>query len=517
MRSQIDKNNKEPNKNQMPQTKAPGNILTQQMNPSAIIQRAENTPELLSPQNILQLQQAIGNQASIRLLSGMVQRQSENEKGNEAIIQNAKEGLHSPSSALPYEGQIQKSFGQHDISQIHAHIGPKATESASAINALAYATGNHVVFAGRPNLHTVAHEVAHVVQQRHGVYLQGGVGKTGDIYEQQADAVARRVTKGQSAEDLLASCPQEIIDTSSNVIQRIYIKRGTKYEWSEQVPTSGYVKTSERYNDGSHGEDDVYVLPEEIIEKDNGKEKEEEKITEIKKEEEIKIDEEKRGKLYKCIDFLYEKFQNQSTEKATQIIYQWLRKTGETRSITWNEAVNVLPYSLDKLGSSDIDSFLLMLTAFDDKEIEELFPLVSDLYKVMVEVLNNQDDIKMKTDYTDFFYGEMIRANTAFEKIKKGEFEGGGADIKFILKLIIGYEKEFGTEAEWNFGDEYFSKELAVRARGFYKLLADLAEAVINLPKSERKKLNEKFIEDLLGYQQFQCHNNCVKKLKSYM
>jgi hypothetical protein len=52
-------------------------------------------------------------------------------------------------------------------------------------------------------LHTAAHEAAHIVQQRQGVHLKGGVGEVGDAYEQHADAVADRVVAGQSAADLL--------------------------------------------------------------------------------------------------------------------------------------------------------------------------------------------------------------------------------------------------------------------------------------------------------------------------
>jgi hypothetical protein len=53
-------------------------------------------------------------------------------------------------------------------------------------------------------LHTAAHEAAHVIQQRHGVQLLGGVGEVGDRYERNADAVADRVVAGRSASDLLA-------------------------------------------------------------------------------------------------------------------------------------------------------------------------------------------------------------------------------------------------------------------------------------------------------------------------
>ncbi|HEU5056071.1 MAG TPA: T6SS effector amidase Tae4 family protein, partial [Kofleriaceae bacterium] len=54
-----------------------------------------------------------------------------------------------------------------------------------------------------PDLHTAAHEAAHVVQQRAGVHLSGGVGAAGDSHERHADAVADRVVRGESAVDLL--------------------------------------------------------------------------------------------------------------------------------------------------------------------------------------------------------------------------------------------------------------------------------------------------------------------------
>jgi Domain of unknown function (DUF4157) len=51
------------------------------------------------------------------------------------------------------------------------------------MGATAYATGDRIAFAGAPDLHTTAHEAAHVVQQRAGVSLPGGVGQAGDAYE----------------------------------------------------------------------------------------------------------------------------------------------------------------------------------------------------------------------------------------------------------------------------------------------------------------------------------------------
>ena len=115
----------------------------------------------------------------------------------------AARGVATAATGVPHAEAIQRSFGRHDISGVQAHVGPEASASAKAMNADAYATGNHVVFARAPDLHTAAHEVAHVVQQRGGVQLKGGVGQHGDAYEQHADAVADRVVRGESAEALL--------------------------------------------------------------------------------------------------------------------------------------------------------------------------------------------------------------------------------------------------------------------------------------------------------------------------
>src|SRR5262249_26051004 len=75
---------------------------------------------------------------------------------------------------------------------------------AAAIGAQAYAKGSRVAFRSSPDLHTAAHEAAHVVQQQAGVHLKGGVGEAGDRHEQHADAVADAVVAGRSAAPLLA-------------------------------------------------------------------------------------------------------------------------------------------------------------------------------------------------------------------------------------------------------------------------------------------------------------------------
>jgi hypothetical protein len=85
------------------------------------------------------------------------------------------------------------------------------------MGAQAYATGDQVAFAESPSLHTAAHEAAHVVQQRAGVHLKGGVGETGDPYEAHADQVADAVVRGESAAGLL---DQHAGGSRSHAVQR---------------------------------------------------------------------------------------------------------------------------------------------------------------------------------------------------------------------------------------------------------------------------------------------------------
>jgi hypothetical protein len=117
-----------------------------------------------------------------------------------ALIHRAAQvGVRTPVTEVPHRSAIERSFGPQVTSQLRAHVGPQASASARAMNADAFASGDHVVFAGTPDVHEVAHEVAHVVQQRRGISLFGGVGRTGDAHEREADAVAARVGAGRSA------------------------------------------------------------------------------------------------------------------------------------------------------------------------------------------------------------------------------------------------------------------------------------------------------------------------------
>lgn len=116
----------------------------------------------------------------------------------------AEEGVAGAAAPLPHLDAIQRSFGRHDVSGIRAQIGGAAAAASRRLGAHAYATGSRIAFAAAPDLHTAAHEAAHVIQQASGdVQLPDGIGQRGDRYERHADEVADAVVAGRSAEPLL--------------------------------------------------------------------------------------------------------------------------------------------------------------------------------------------------------------------------------------------------------------------------------------------------------------------------
>ena len=112
-------------------------------------------------------------------------------------------GLRSPGEPYPYREQIQACFGRHDIGDLTAHTGPEARAANSLAGSDAYHKARHVAFSGRPDLKTAAHEAAHAAQGVTGTQLEDGVGRAGDRWEKNADAVADAVARGKSAEGLL--------------------------------------------------------------------------------------------------------------------------------------------------------------------------------------------------------------------------------------------------------------------------------------------------------------------------
>jgi hypothetical protein len=116
--------------------------------------------------------------------------------------------LRSPGQPLDGATRdfMEPRFG-HDFSRVRIHADSRAAASAQSVNALAYTVGRDVVFgaaqyqpgtqAGR---HLLAHELAHVVQQRstgtHGS-LHFPSGRANALIERDAVEASRQLARGQ--------------------------------------------------------------------------------------------------------------------------------------------------------------------------------------------------------------------------------------------------------------------------------------------------------------------------------
>jgi len=87
------------------------------------------------------------------------------------------EVLGSSGHTLPtsVREEMESRFGGHDFSGVQVHTDSRAVDSARAVSALAYTVGDHVVFgqgqyspSSTAGQHLLAHELAHVLQQRGG-------------------------------------------------------------------------------------------------------------------------------------------------------------------------------------------------------------------------------------------------------------------------------------------------------------------------------------------------------------
>jgi len=124
----------------------------------------------------------------------------------------------------------------HDFGKVRVHTDPIAARSADAVEAHAYAVGPDVVFgagryapAGRDGQRLLAHELAHVAQQRDGgrVGATIPIGAPGSRHEREADRAAHQLVRGGVAPPL-ASAPLQlsrqprltIVDTESGLTEK---------------------------------------------------------------------------------------------------------------------------------------------------------------------------------------------------------------------------------------------------------------------------------------------------------
>jgi hypothetical protein len=131
------------------------------------------------------------------------------------VVQAALDASGKPLDAAT-RTTLEPRFG-HDFSQVRVHTDDQAAESAQALEAQAYTTGQDIVFgAGRYAPETpegrqlLAHELTHVVQQADSpapTTSEITLGDPAGQHEQAANQAAARVAYGQAADQSPASAP----------------------------------------------------------------------------------------------------------------------------------------------------------------------------------------------------------------------------------------------------------------------------------------------------------------------
>ncbi len=157
---------------------------------------------------VLALQRRAGNAAVVQLLA--------DDEEKSPVYDVVGRGGGSPIPDVT-RSRMEAGFGA-DFSQVRIHTDAAAASSARSVQAQAYTVGNDIVLgSGSPSLesasgqHGLAHELAHVVQQRsgpvQGTPAPGGiqVSDPSDRFETQAEQVADRLQAGPAQEGDMAS------------------------------------------------------------------------------------------------------------------------------------------------------------------------------------------------------------------------------------------------------------------------------------------------------------------------
>jgi len=179
---------------------------------------------------ILQLHRDAGNAGVAQLL-----REENDGDAVERLVAGGGRPLDQETEAT-----MGSAFG-HDFQDVRVHTGGEATASAQRLGANAYTVGNDVVFSDGqydPGSSTgqkvLAHELAHVVQQRSGPVDGTDTGSgvkvsdPNDRFERAAEETAHRVTSGQSAG------PSETAGEGGPAVQREEVPEEEEMEASVQ-------------------------------------------------------------------------------------------------------------------------------------------------------------------------------------------------------------------------------------------------------------------------------------------
>lgn len=192
---------------------------------------------------LTQLQDQVGNRAVQQLL---VQRSGDGPFELDDETAGRINGARGGGQALDGAVQAQMSAGMgHDFSGVQVHTGPESDALNQQLGAKAFTTGQDIFFregaydpgsGGGQEL--IAHELTHVVQQGTGA-VQGGSGMTvnapGDVYEQEADSIAKQVTSPAASSGAEAGVQREAVPEDELQIQDENLQRQELDEEDKEV------------------------------------------------------------------------------------------------------------------------------------------------------------------------------------------------------------------------------------------------------------------------------------------
>lgn len=153
------------------------------------------------------LQRQVGNRAVQRLV-GQRADQGTAQTGGQLSESMSARLDRSRGDGQPLEQGVRQRMREttgYDLEDVRVHTDAEAGEINRQLDARAFTTGQDIFFGeGQYNPHSsdgqelIAHETTHVIQQRQGK-VQGAQGRgmrvnaPGDLHEQQADAVAKKI------------------------------------------------------------------------------------------------------------------------------------------------------------------------------------------------------------------------------------------------------------------------------------------------------------------------------------
>jgi hypothetical protein len=168
-----------------------------------------------------QMAAPVQKKSSAPSASGMLQRKCDKCPEKDKILQRSAVGS-APETVPPIVHEVLKSPGQpldastrafmeqrfgHDFSRVRVHSDAKASESARAVNALAYTVGRDVVFGSGQHVpqfgagrRLMAHELTHVVQQgqQEPVLQTLTLGSQAGADEHEAETASHQILSGLS-------------------------------------------------------------------------------------------------------------------------------------------------------------------------------------------------------------------------------------------------------------------------------------------------------------------------------